>query len=113
MTDQENQRIRVHHALRLALASICKNPLPHGDTVQVFDVTNWDMRLSASLFYVTAGLILGYFSTIVERLNRLSEERIMEARGHGAIKQKLDLARAETRILSAMTGFLCSVNSPY
>jgi signal transduction histidine kinase len=76
----------------LALASICKNPLPQGDAVQIFDVTNWDMRLGASLFYVTAGLILGYFSTIVERLNKLSEERIVEAREHGAIKQKLDLA---------------------
>jgi signal transduction histidine kinase len=76
----------------LALAGICKNPLPQGDAVQIFDVTNWDMRLGASLFYVTAGLILGYFSTIVERLNRLSEERIVEAREHGAIKQKLDLA---------------------
>jgi signal transduction histidine kinase len=76
----------------LALASICKNPLPEGDAVQIFDVTNWDMRLGASLFYVTAGLILSYFSTIVERLNKLSEERIVEAREHGAIKQKLDLA---------------------
>ena len=76
----------------LALAGFCKNPLPQGDAVQIFDVTNWDMRLGASLFYVTAGLILGYFSTIVKRLNRLSEERIIEAREHGAIKQKLDLA---------------------
>jgi len=76
----------------LALAGICKNPLPSGDAVQIFDVTNWDMRLGASLFYVTAGLILGYFSTIVERLNTLSEERLVEAREHGAIRQKLDLA---------------------
>jgi signal transduction histidine kinase len=76
----------------LAVAGLCKNPLPQGDAVQIFDVTNWDMRLGASLFYVTAGLILGYFSTIVERLNKLSEERIVEAREHGAIKQKLDLA---------------------
>jgi signal transduction histidine kinase len=76
----------------LAVASLCKNPLPQGDAVQIFDVTNWDMRLGASLFYVTAGLILGYFSTIVERLNTLSEERIVQAREHGAIKQKLDLA---------------------
>jgi signal transduction histidine kinase len=76
----------------LALAGICKNPLPQGDAVQIFDVTNWDMRLGASLFYVTAGLILGYFSTIVAQLNKLSEERIVEAREHGAIKQKLDLA---------------------
>lgn len=76
----------------LALAGICKNPLPQGDAVQIFEVTNWDMRLGASLFYMTAGLILGYFSTIVERLNKLSEERVVEAREHGAIKQKLDLA---------------------
>jgi signal transduction histidine kinase len=79
-------------ALVLALVSLLKNPLPQGDPIEIFQAGNWDMRLGATLFYVTAGLILGYFSTIVQRLNELSEERVVAARQHSAIRQKIDLA---------------------
>jgi signal transduction histidine kinase len=76
----------------MAAISLCKNPLPKGDPIQIFEVTNWDMRLGASLFYVTAGVILSYFSTLVERLNQLSEGRVIQERKHSAMKQRLDLA---------------------
>jgi signal transduction histidine kinase len=79
-------------ALILALVSVIKNPLPQGDPIAIFQVDNWDMRMGAALFYITAGLILGYFSTIVQRLNELSEERVVAARQHSAIRQKIDLA---------------------
>jgi signal transduction histidine kinase len=79
-------------AFVLALVSTCKNPLPNGDPLQIFDVTNWDLRLGASLFYITACLILSYFTTIIERLNSLTEERIVWEREHSAMKQKINLA---------------------
>jgi signal transduction histidine kinase len=76
----------------MAAVSLCKNPLPKGDPIQIFEVTNWDMRLGASLFYVTAGVILSYFSTLLERLNQLSEGRVIQERKHSAMKQRMDLA---------------------
>jgi signal transduction histidine kinase len=79
-------------SLVLAVISICKNPLPEGDPIKIFEVSNWDMRLGASLFYGTACVILSYFSTLVERLNKLSEERVIQERKHSAMKQRMDLA---------------------
>lgn len=91
----------------LALAAIVKNPLPVGDPVQIFDVTNWDMRLGAAMFYPTAGLILGYFSTFVVRLNQITEERVQKAKAFGAMKQKMDLAfDLHDRLKSKLTAIL-------
>jgi signal transduction histidine kinase len=46
--------------------------------IAVFGYTDWDMRAGAALFYVSAGLIFGYFDTLPNRIERLAQDKIDE-----------------------------------
>ena len=76
----------------LAVAAIIKDPAGELPSMEIFDVTNWDMRVGAALFYIAAGCILGYFSSLLDRLEVLSEAKIEETRKRTAMEEKMRLA---------------------
>ncbi len=93
----------------LSAAGFIKDPsygLPSIEAFEAFNVSSWDMRLGAALFYVSAGLILGYFSTLLKRLEILSVVRVEEASRIAAMKEKnrlaLELHDGVKQMVSAM-----------
>lgn len=73
-------------------AALLKHPAGELPAVATFGVTNWDMRLGAALFYLCAGLILGYFDTLLSRIERLAQEKVIETQRRVAIEEKARLA---------------------
>lgn len=91
----------------LSIVALFKNPIPSGDPIIAFQVGAWDMRMGASLFYVTAGLVLGYFNTLLDRVMTLSEESILEAGRRAAVEEKMALAlNLHDRLKSKLTAIL-------
>ncbi|HDH06017.1 MAG TPA: hypothetical protein ENH01_09970 [Nitrospirae bacterium] len=76
----------------LSVAALIKDPSGDLPSMKVFFVSNLDMRMGAALIYVTAGLILGYFSTLLQRLEILSRSKIEETRKLTALEEKNRLA---------------------
>ena len=76
----------------LAAAAIIKDPAGGLPSLEIFDATNWDIRLGAALFYIAAGCILAYFSTLLDKLEVLSEAKIEETRKRTAMEEKMRLA---------------------
>lgn len=74
------------------VAALIKNPAGDLPAVETFAVTNWDMRLGAALFYLCAGLILGYFDTLLLRIERLAREKIAETQRRVAVEEQQRLA---------------------
>jgi signal transduction histidine kinase len=102
-----NRKGAIISSVVLALAALVKNPLPEGDPILIYNVSNLDMRIGAALFYPTAGLILGYFSTFVLRLNQVAEERVQKAKELSAVRQKINLAfDLHDRLKSKLTAIL-------
>lgn len=65
-------------AVAFMLATLLKDPAGDSLAVETFAVANDDMRLGAALFYLCAALVLGYFDTLLSRLERLAQEKIDE-----------------------------------
>lgn len=79
-------------SILLIIASLIKEPSPEGTALISFNFSNMDMRMGAALAYVVAGIIIGYFRYLIDKINRLSGERIAEAEKKAAIEQKMKLA---------------------
>jgi len=79
-------------AFILALAALIKDPSGKLSCLEVFFVTNWDMRIGASLMYIFSGVILGYFSVLLQRLEKLSKARAEEAQKLAVIEERSQLA---------------------
>jgi signal transduction histidine kinase len=79
-------------ALVLTIAAIIKDPAGGLPSTEIFFVSDWDMRLGAALIYTTAGVILGYFSTLLERLEILSKAEVEKTRRLTAMEEKARLA---------------------
>ncbi len=93
-------------ALVLIVASIIKDPAGGLSSTKIFFVSDWDMRLGAALIYTTAGVILGYFSTLLERLEILSKAKVEETRKLTAMEEKerlvLELHDGAKQMVTAM-----------
>ncbi len=76
----------------LALVAVMKDPTGGNPTLDVFDVSGWDMRLGAALFYISAGLILGYVSILIGRLQTVSKEKIEETHKRAVVEEQMRLA---------------------
>lgn len=73
-------------------AALLKHPGGRLPAVATFGATNWDMRLGAALFYLCAGLILGYFDTLLSRVDRLAKEKVIATQRQVAMEEKARLA---------------------
>lgn len=79
-------------AVAFVIAALLKDPTGDLPAVETFAVTNRDMRLGAALFYLCAGLILGYFDTLLSRIERLAREKIAETQRRVAAEANQRLA---------------------
>lgn len=93
-------------AFILTIASIIKDPSGGLPSLEVFFVDDWDMRMGAALIYITAGLILGYFSTLLDKLEKLSTSEIERARNVTAMEERtrliLELHDGAKQMVNAM-----------
>lgn len=71
----------------LMIASLLKDPAGDLPTVETFAVDKWDLRVGAPLFYLCAALILGYFDTLLSRIERLVPEKIAETRRRVVVEE--------------------------
>lgn len=78
--------------LALGLVALFKDPNIYGNDYLIFNATNLDMRLGASIAYVVIGLILGYFNHLLKRLQKLSQEKVAAVRQQTAAEQRMQLA---------------------
>ena len=69
-----------------------KNPAGNLPAVEIFGLTDWDLRVGAALFYMATGLVLGYFDTLLSRIERLAQERIAETQRRVTIEEQHRLA---------------------
>lgn len=60
--------------------------------MEIFPVIHWDTRLGAALFYLCAGLILGYFDTLLSRIEHLAQEKIAETQRRVTVEEHQHLA---------------------
>lgn len=93
-------------ALTLTAAAVIKDPSGGLPAMEVFFVSNWDMRMGAALVYITAGVILGYFRTLLEDLEEMSRAKVEESRKRAAMEEKtrlaLDLHDGTKQMVNAM-----------
>ncbi len=73
-------------------AALLKNPAGELPAVATFGATNWDLRLGAALYYLCAGLVLGYFDTVLSRIERLTQEKFVETQRRVAMEERARLA---------------------
>ncbi len=74
------------------IAALIKNPAGDLPAVETFAVTNRDMRLGAALFYLCAGLVFGYFDTLLSRIELLAREKIAETQRRVTVEEHQRLA---------------------
>jgi signal transduction histidine kinase len=79
-------------AIILTIAGIIKDPSGGLPSLEIFYIDDWDMRMGAALIYITAGLILGYFSTLLQKLEKLSVSEIERTRQLTSMEEKAKLA---------------------
>lgn len=72
----------------LTLAGIIKDPSGGLASLDIFYISDWDMRVGAAFFYLGTGLIFGYFYTLLLRLETLSREKIEETRKLAIVEEK-------------------------
>ncbi|MBN1798731.1 MAG: hypothetical protein JW822_09140 [Spirochaetales bacterium] len=78
--------------IMLILVSLIKEPSAEGIDMLSFSVSNMDMRLGAASAYIVAGVIIGYFRYLLDKIRQLSRERIAETRKAAVMEQKMKLA---------------------
>jgi signal transduction histidine kinase len=76
----------------LIVAATVKDPSGGMSSQEVFFVSDWDMRMGAALIYTTTGVILGYFYTLLQKIDTLSRQRIREAQKVSVMEEKTRLA---------------------
>jgi signal transduction histidine kinase len=79
-------------AFVLILGATVKDPSGGLSSQEVFFVSDWDMRMGAALIYTTTGVILGYFYSLLKKIDTLSRQRISEAQKVSAMEEKTRLA---------------------
>ncbi len=93
-------------SIALIFAAIIKDPAGGLPSLHTFSVSSWDMRLGALFMYLTAGLILGYFSTIVNQMENLARREIVKSRMLASMEEKtrlsLELHDGAKQIVSAI-----------
>lgn len=86
----------------LSAAGLFKDPSGGLPSVALFGVDNWDMRIGAALFYITAGLIFGYFSTLLTKLDALSTAEVERAAMEAKTRLALELHDGAKQMVGAM-----------
>lgn len=78
----------------LMIVSLLKNPYEGGDELAfiIFDTSTLDMRIGACNFYLIAGVIIGYFKFLLDKISILRNEKIMEIKKSAVIEQRMKLA---------------------
>jgi signal transduction histidine kinase len=79
-------------AFVLIIGATVKDPSGGMSSQEVFFVSDWDMRMGAALIYTTTGVILGYFYSLLKKIDTLSRQRIAEAQKISSIEEKTRLA---------------------
>jgi signal transduction histidine kinase len=79
-------------AFVLIVGATVKDPSGGLPSQEVFFVSDWDMRMGAALIYTTTGVILGYFHSLLKKIDILSRQRIYEAHKVSAMEEKTRLA---------------------
>jgi len=79
-------------AFVLIIGATVKDPSGGMSSQEVFFVSDWDMRMGAALIYTTTGVILGYFYSLLKKIDTLSRQRIAEAQKISAMEEKTRLA---------------------
>lgn len=79
-------------AFILIIGATIKDPSAGMSSQEVFFVSDWDMRMGAALIYTTTGVILGYFYSLLKKIDTLSRQRIAEVQKISAIEEKTRLA---------------------
>jgi len=94
----------------LMAAAVIKDPASGLPSMEVFFVSDWDMRMGAALIYATAGAILAYFRILLEKLETLSraavEKTAMEAKTALALELHDGAKQMVTAILLRMNPLL-------
>jgi signal transduction histidine kinase len=72
--------------------ALIKDPVGNLPVVEIFGLTHWDLRVGAALFYLATGLVLGYFDTLLSRIERLAQEKIAETQRRVTIEEQHRLA---------------------
>jgi signal transduction histidine kinase len=72
----------------LSAAAVIKDPSGGLPSMQVFFVSDWDMRMGGALIYITTGAILSYFRYLLEKLEMLSKAEVERT----ALEAKTELA---------------------
>jgi len=90
----------------LTVAAIIKDPSGGLPSLEVFFVDNWDMRMGAALMYITTGLVLGYFSALLQKLELLAKEKVAETNKLTAMEERnrlvLELHDGAKQMVTAM-----------
>ncbi len=73
-------------------AALLKDPAGELPAIETFAATNWDMRWGAALFYLCAALVLGYFDTLLSRMEYLAREKIAETQSRVTVEAHQQLA---------------------
>ena len=72
--------------------ALIKNPAGNPPAVEIFGLTDGDLRVGAALFYLATGLVLGYFDTLLSRIERLAQERMAETQRRVTLEEQHRLA---------------------
>jgi signal transduction histidine kinase len=89
-------------AIFLIIAAVIKDPSGGLSCQEVFFVSDWDMRMGAALIYTTAGAILGYFSTLLQRLELLSKAEIEKTSMEAKTRLALELHDGAKQMVNAI-----------
>jgi len=72
--------------------SLIKDPTGGLPSLKVFYIDDFDMRMGAALIYITSGLILGYFSSLLRRLEMVSAAKLEETQKLAVMAEKTRMA---------------------
>jgi signal transduction histidine kinase len=97
----------------LSAAALLKDPSGGLPSMQVFFVSDLDLRMGGALMYITTGVILGYFRSLLEKLETLSkaevEKTAMEAKTELALELHDGAKQMVTAILLRMNPLIKSL----
>ncbi|MDG4595247.1 MAG: hypothetical protein P9F75_06080 [Candidatus Contendobacter sp.] len=79
-------------AILFAIATLIKDLSGDAPAMETFVMTPRETRLSVVLLCLCAGLILGYFDTLLSRIERLAREQIIETQRRVTIEEHQRLA---------------------
>lgn len=86
----------------LIVAAVVKDPSGGLSSMEVFFVSDWDMRMGAALIYTTAGAILGYFSALLKRIETLSRAEMEKTKIEANTQLALELHDGAKQMVNAI-----------